>query len=130
MDPELIAPCGINCAACVAFFGYTMAGGKRKHKCTGCRISNKNCAFLKKKCKALREGDVMFCFQCDTFPCEHLEKLETRYNEKYDTSLISNLEFIREKGMDAFLELEAARWKCPACGGIRCMHTSKCYNCD
>jgi hypothetical protein len=27
---ELIAPCGMNCGICVAFFGYTMSGNKRK----------------------------------------------------------------------------------------------------
>jgi TP53 regulating kinase-like protein len=32
--PELIAPCGMNCGVCVAFFGYTLEGKKRKHVCT------------------------------------------------------------------------------------------------
>lgn len=30
MKKELIAPCGMNCALCVSYFGYTMSGKERK----------------------------------------------------------------------------------------------------
>ena len=35
IKPELIAPCGMNCSICVAYFGYTMSGKKRKMDCPG-----------------------------------------------------------------------------------------------
>jgi hypothetical protein len=48
MKTELITPCGMNCRICIAFFGYTMNGKKRKMKCIGCKPSDKSCAHLKK----------------------------------------------------------------------------------
>ena len=48
---ELIAPCGMNCAICIGYFGYTMSGDKRKIKCKGCIPSGKSCAFIKKLMK-------------------------------------------------------------------------------
>jgi hypothetical protein len=44
---KLIAPCGINCGTCIAFFGYTMSGKKRKHSCSGCWSRERPCASLK-----------------------------------------------------------------------------------
>ena len=57
-DAKLVAQCGINCGACVAFFGYTMNGKKRKHACIGCRSRASLCAFIKKSCKALAKKDI------------------------------------------------------------------------
>jgi hypothetical protein len=28
LNEKLIAPCGMNCGICIAFFGYTMSGKK------------------------------------------------------------------------------------------------------
>ena len=79
MKSELVAPCGMNCAICVGYFGYSMSGTKRKHTCIGCRSRNveggekflqrKNCAFLKKRCKLLANEKVEFCFECADYPC-------------------------------------------------------------
>ena len=68
-DSELIAPCGMNCAICRS---YLLA------KCTGCRIRNKKCAFIKKRCEdnlKLLKGEVDYCFECQCFPCETLKNL-------------------------------------------------------
>ncbi|MFW6141836.1 MAG: hypothetical protein ACOC53_04685 [Candidatus Saliniplasma sp.] len=32
MEKELIAPCGMNCALCVSYFGYTMTCKERKKR--------------------------------------------------------------------------------------------------
>jgi hypothetical protein len=129
MKEELIAVCGMNCRICVGYFGYTMTGRKRKHTCSGCRISGKICAFVKKRCsKALKE-EVTYCFECEDFPCEIIEKLDKTYREKYKMSTIDNLKFIKEKGMEKFLESEEKKYRCDECGGVICVHTGKCYEC-
>ena len=74
-DVKLLAPCGINCGTCVAFFGYTMSGKKRKHSCCGCWIRKNPCAFIKKKCEKLANKKIDHRFECDDFPCEVIEKL-------------------------------------------------------
>jgi hypothetical protein len=130
MKAELIAPCGNNCATCVAYFGYTMSGTKRKHTCPGCRLANKTCAFLKRHCILLDKDKVEFCFECADYPCVHLQKLEDRYKKNYSVSIFENLNFIRDYGIDKFLAAQEEKYRCPTCGGTICEHTSRCYSCS
>ena len=130
MKIELIAPCGMNCGICLGFFGYTMNGNKRKSKCTGCNPSGKSCAHLKKFCERLRKKEIEYCYECHDFPCTHLEKLDNKYRERFDMSMINNLESIRDNGMDNFLKQQEKIYKCPECGGTICVHNGFCYNCD
>ena len=137
--PELIAPCGMNCGICIAFFGYTMNGKKRTHVCNGCRskhvvhtltLDKHLCAFLKKHCEKLKQNQIKYCFECPDFPCEKLQTLDKSYQTKYGMSTIDNLRFIQTHGIQQFLANEQERWKCPTCGGIICVHTKICYTCQ
>ena len=83
----------------------------------------------KKKCEKLAKGQLQYCFECSDFPCEVLSTLDSRYREKYGFSLVENLRYIQEYGVEEFLKLEKERWKCPVCGGIICVHDKKCYHC-
>ncbi len=130
MEEKLIAPCGVNCAICVAYFGYRMGGGMRKEACTGCRIKNKTCAFVKKRCELLSKNQVEYCFECVDFPCEQIKKLDKRYRTRFNMSSIENLEFIRDQGIKEFLKQQEERYRCPDCGGIICVHTNRCYSCS
>ena len=127
---ELIAPCGANCGICVAFFGYTLNGKRRKSVCSGCRSRVSRCAFIKKHCDRVATGQLQYCFECVRFPCERLKVLDSRYRSKYEMSMIENLSNIQNKGIELFLKDERERWKCPNCGGIICVHNKKCYTCD
>lgn len=130
-DAKLIAQCGINCGTCIAFFGYTMAGKKRKHPCIGCRNRASLCAFIKKGCKRIAAKEpVEYCFECSDFPCEKLSKIDKVYRTRYEMSLIENLQFIKANGMDAFLEMERQKRTCPTCGGVVCVHNKRCYTCN
>ena len=44
-------------------------------------------------------------------------------------SMIANLEFLKAKGMAAFLKRQKKEHACPACGDIVCVHNGKCYAC-
>ena len=129
MKEDLIAVCGMNCRVCVGYFGYTMVGTKRKHTCPGCRSTDKICAFVKKRCRKALKKDVNYCFECEDFPCEILEKLDRNYRKKYRMSTIDNLNSIKQNGMDKFLESEEEKYRCDECGGVICVHTDKCYEC-
>ena len=129
MNATLIAPCGMNCGICIAFFGYTVAGKKRKHSCLGCRVRESQCAFIKKQCDHLATNQIEYCYECTNFPCDNLSRLDTRYRTKYGMSMIENLQSIQTKGIIEFVKNERKRWKCPTCGGMMCVHNSKCYNC-
>ncbi len=131
-DAELVAPCGMNCGICS---GYLAARHDMKKSgvsmpyCPGCRPRNKSCAFLKKRCQLLREGIVKFCYECPDFPCNHLKTLDKRYRERYHMSMLDNLVFIREHGLEAFLQKEAEKWQCPDCGGTISCHNGICFDC-
>jgi len=127
---ELIAPCGMNCRICLAYFGYTSTGKKRKMICIGCKPTDKSCGHLKKYCKILTKNEVEYCYQCNDFPCNQLQKLDSKYRERYDMSMIENLEYIRDYGMDNFLGKQEKKYQCPECGGVICVHNRKCYSCE
>jgi len=103
--------------------------GLRKRYCSGCRPRGKNCTFMKKHCDLLGKGLVQFCYECEKFPCSRLKDLDKRYRTKYHMSMIENLEFIKEHGMERFLEKEEAKWRCPECGEVICCHNGLCLNC-
>jgi hypothetical protein len=122
-DPELIAPCGMNCAICRSYLLL---------KCSSCRIRNKKCAFVKKHCAdqlKLLKGEVKYCFECQCFPCEALRKLDERYRQRYRMSMIDNLKMIQKKGIRQFILIQNHRYQCPECGRMISVHDQKCLYC-
>lgn len=119
LTKELIAPCGMNCGLCVAYL-------REENKCPGCytgrKVGNKPIKCSRKLCKE-RKGD--FCFECDKFPCESIKRLDKRYRERYGMSEIDNLLFIKEKGIDHFIEEERKKWQSDE--GVLCAHDKKYY---
>jgi hypothetical protein len=132
MEEVLIAPCGMNCGVCSAYlarqFDLRRHGIMRTY-CAGCRPRGKNCAFMKKRCELLGNGRVQYCLECADFPCRRLKALDKRYRTFYHMSMIENLERIRDKGMDDFLDEETVKWRCPECGGVICCHNGICFSC-
>jgi hypothetical protein len=124
---HIIAPCGMNCAVCSAYL-------RDKDKCPGCRIENTNkrasvdrCKI--KNCKFIQKDNLEFCSGCEIFPCKRLKNLNQRYKTKYNMSMVENLEYIKDFGMEKFLENEDKRWTCSDCGGTICVHKGYCDSC-
>lgn len=132
MKEELIAPCGMNCNLCSTYLAYVndiKSKGLRMPYCAGCRPRDKKCAFLKKKCDLLMEGRVEYCHQCPDFPCRNLEHIDKGYRKLYRMSMVDNLEYIKQNGIEALLAREEKKWRCPECGGTICCHNGICYSC-
>lgn len=134
MNPALLAPCGMNCNRCSSYLAYThaipRARGKITH-CRGCGPQGKTCAYLKKWCRFLAEGEVHFCFECPDFPCNRLEHLDRRYRTRYHESLIENLRHIQKEGIASFVRKQEQKFSCPKChNDVICIHNSNCYTCD
>jgi len=113
---KLISPCGMNCAICRSYL---------LSKCTGCRIRNKKCAFVKKRREdnlKLLKGEVEYCFECQCFPCEALVKLDDRYRKRYKMSMIDNLKVIQEKGIHQFVLIQNHCYQCSECGHMISVH--------
>ncbi len=125
--PILIAPCGIDCRLCRAFVRVRQAcpgcrGGdtNKARSCVTCRIKN---------CEKLAAGKLVYCFDCDEFPCALITRLDKRYRTRYATSPIENLLNIRDHGIQAFITDENRKWTCPRCGVMLCMHKPQCLSC-
>lgn len=133
MNEDLIAPCGMNCGVCVSYLAMTIdlnKKGFRRTYCAGCMPRGKHCVFMRKHCNLVGKGLVRFCYECQDFPCRRLKILDKRYRTKYHLNMIENLNFIKEHGIGRFLEKEAAKWRCPDCGGVICCHNGLCLNCS
>jgi hypothetical protein len=128
IDPEAIAPCGMNCALCLAY-------QRTKRRCPGCRGADtdksKSCiSCIIRNCETIKTNASHFCFECDKMPCKRLKQLDARYRKKYGMSMIDNLTEIKDKGMEAFLVHQTEKYTCPTCQGLICVHRSRCLTCD
>ena len=133
MKEKLIAPCGMNCALCMAYIGKKIDINKKGFKrmyCEGCIPRGKNCLHMAKSCELLKNGEVRFCFECENYPCKRLKALDKRYRTKYHLSMIENLNYIKQHGMKEFLEEEEGKWSCPDCGSVICCHNGLCLECS
>ena len=129
--PELIAPCGMNCGICKLYLAYSRGFPEKKGKishCPRCLPRNKNC-YIKRGCRKLRRKEIESCVECDSVPCENLDRLDRRYRIHYNTSMVENLREIREQGMEKFLEKQEKKYRCSKCGDVVSIHDGKCYTC-
>jgi len=129
---NLAAPCGFYCGTCRHYLARAkglLEEKKLKHGCRGCRIQDKNCAWVKKDCSLLRRKQIEFCFQCDEFPCINLKELDGRHLRDDKVSLIANLMRIKKAGAKKWLEEQAGQWRCHRCGGDICVMDKECYDC-
>jgi hypothetical protein len=121
-----IAPCGMNCRVCYAYL-------RSKNKCAGCRIDGFKPGYCTRcvivHCDFLKDTASGFCFDCEKYPCLRMKQLDKRYRLKYKTSLMGNLGSIKSTGMDAFLQSESLKWRCPDCGDVVCIHNGNCVSC-
>ena len=124
----LIAPCGMNCTLCAAF-------QRDKNKCSGCLTPDThksnhclNCSI--KLCEHHNPVQSVFCYDCAKFPCSRIKHIDKRYRTKYRMSMIENLNFIQNNGLEQFIINEEIKWKCADCGGLLCVHKELCLNCE
>ncbi len=126
-ETRLIAVCGLNCRLCRAHI-------RDRNPCPGCRAEEARkpktrvrCAI--KTCDQLQGKRQQFCSFCSKFPCQPILHLDKRYQTRYKVSPIANLARIKDVGVRKFAAEEKARWLCPGCAGVLCMHEPRCVNC-
>ena len=125
MNLSMLAPCGINCAACFAHL--------RKNKtCPGCRGQEDSQPPYCRRCNIRNcavSRAIQFCFECSAFPCTIIKRIDKRYRLRYQVNLIQNGLQIKTLGVETFLDEEKKKWACPQCGGVICMHDRICSVC-
>ena len=127
MEKKSIATCGMNCGICKYYY-------REKDQCPGCRGPDENkskycveCIIV--NCDEIKKKNSEFCFECANIPCKRLKNLDKRYRTKYHMSMLDNLDYIKKKGIEQFLDKEKQKWKCPKCGGIITCHGGICLTC-
>ncbi len=132
VDNSLIAPCGLYCGTCRQYLVLKKNLFEEKGLkmgCKGCRIRNKNCAFIKRDCPPIRKNEYEYCFECEEFPCHNLERLDTLYQNKYSISLTDNLRRLKEVGVEKWLIEQKSFYTCSQCQGEICVHDAECFDC-
>ena len=103
--------CGLDCGLCPRY--YTV-GASRCPGCAGPDFFNKHpsCSYI--TCCVKKKG-LEVCAQCDEFPCSKfpswLDKLVIEDSFVTHQKIKSNLYFIKEQGLERFLEQQAKRIK-------------------
>lgn len=122
---SMLAPCGLNCSACYAHL-------RKKKPCPGCRGEKASQPAYCRRCGirncALSRG-IDFCFECSSFPCAAVKRLDKRYRLRYQVHLIGNGLRIRAIGAQRFLLEEKQEWTCTQCGDCVSMHSRLCSGC-
>jgi hypothetical protein len=122
-----IAPCGINCGTCRAHL-------RDKKNCAGCQVppgpNIQSCLKCKiRNCELLIKTNSKFCYECKEFPCLKIKKIDKRYQTRYRTSLIQNLQSLNLLGSEEYLLQEKVKWTCKNCGSVLSVHKSGCMKC-
>jgi len=121
----MLAPCGMNCAVCYAHL-------RKKRTCQGCRGVEESQPAYCRRCQirgcAIQRG-IDFCFECQSFPCSLIKRMDKRYRVRYQVGLIENAIRIKTVGAKQFLLEEKEKWTCLDCGGVISLHDRACSEC-
>jgi hypothetical protein len=104
IDPENVR-CG-GCKSDVRFIG-----------CRDCYI--RSCAERK---------ELNYCFECNDFPCEYFEQFLNLKPHLISTT--ENLETIKSKGLEIWLEEQKIRWQCSNCLEKFSWYQFECQSCS
>lgn len=126
IDGIMFAPCGMNCMVCYKHCGV-------KKPCAGCLPGDEGKPEHCRKCRikdCIREKSLTHCVACSQFPCKLIKNLEKSYNKRYQASLLKNSKFVRQYGLELFMQRQKEVYTCPKCGGIISIHDRACSECQ
>ncbi len=101
-ENPLLSACGLNCGLCPRF--YTEGSSR----CAGCGGKHADGAFFfetRPTCSVVtcnKKRDISFCFLCDDFPCEKLEKAECFDSFITHRNMLTDLAKAKEIGITAY----------------------------
>ena len=117
--------CGLFCGTCPAY-PETCEGclsDKLAEHCAICVPGFRNCA---------RARHVTRCFACSEFPCVRLEQFGKEHIVNgicHHTHIIDNLQYMKDYGIDAFLDAQVHKTTCPECGEFIIWYETECRKC-
>jgi len=148
MDTDLVAICGLYCGTCPSYlatrkgdtaqlrlWAASMSLTEEDVQCGGCLSSHvakpcRECVHGFRACAAAHS--VTWCFECEEFPCDRLFRFRDAHvvdGVSHHASVIEDLSFMRENGVQAWLDRQEERSKCPECGTAHYWFARFCSNC-
>lgn len=145
---ELVGICGIYCGTCPKYLAprdgdeeYLQEASRKSGlpvaeiHCDGCLSDNlyptcRDCSHGFRRCAA--EKGVTWCFQCPDFPCARLRDflpVHVVNGVSHHALLVEELAFLKERGVEAWLQKKDREGRCPACGKTLYWHVRQCPAC-
>lgn len=147
---KLVAPCGLYCGACVIratvrkgdsqlleqmafgvaeYLGHPRPVKVKDLECEGClsdviAINCRECVLR----DCVTSKGLTHCAECDDFPCQQLTDFN---NDEYPhhSEVLDNIRHLREIGINAWIEEQEERWRCPNCGYAGDWYAEQCHKC-
>jgi hypothetical protein len=94
------------------------------YACIDCRHGFRRCA---------AEKDVSWCFECPDFPCQRLEAFRDVHvvnGISHHENVIEDLRYIKEYGIERFVEEQENKGRCPRCGKRLYWYSLECPRCN
>ena len=146
---ELIGICGIYCGTCPRYLAprdndveYLKKASQESGfpieeiRCDGCLSDNvfpacRDCRHGFRRCAG--EKKVTWCFQCPEFPCSRLLSflpIHVVNGVSHHARLIQELEYVKEQGIEKWLEKQDRSGRCPNCGKMLYWYARECPACQ
>ena len=140
MDEQrlLLGACGLYCGACPGYVASLpdgkhllekvnlKKGEEESHICKGCLNSPSICS----QCKiwtCAEEKAIAHCGLCLEFPCNQINAFQSD-GAVHHRDVLDNLEDLKNKGPDKWLEEQKQRWQCK-CGNAFSWYEEFCSKC-
>lgn len=110
--------CGTYCGVCPTMVETQAARLGEDRQCYGYK-SEKNTGYCSTcRMRACAEGKgFSYCFQCNELKsCELMKKFISDPQWPHAKIVLKNLEMIRVKGLQKWLDTQEKRWRCDHCG--------------
>ena len=146
---QLVAPCGLYCGACSIYTARKRGDAaaldvwakrvterrgwvikpEEDRVCDGCLSSQQ--AIMCRRC-AMRtcsiDKGITHCAECSDFPCQTIIDFNND-GRPHHSEVLDNVRRQQEIGIDAWLDDQEKRWRCPACGCVIDWYDAKCPQC-
>lgn len=154
INPKFVSPCGLYCGVCAIHIAQRDNNEKFKQKlvnlyqggvpgkgtlpnseslttddirCQGCLSDD---LFMHcKQCEirdCVQEKGYAGCQDCAEFPCQYIDDFSMAIGKKV---ILRSIPYIREHGIDKWVEDEEARYFCPECNNKVFRGVVKCNQC-
>ena len=145
---NLAAPCGLYCGACSIYVAGRKGDSKRLEQiakgmaqylgrpvevedlaCEGCLsdVIALQCRDCVLRACAFGKG-LTHCAQCSDFPCQQIIAFNND-GMPHHSEVLDNIRRQRAIGIDAWIEEQEKRWRCPHCGCEVEWYASQCPDC-